>query len=157
MKNKIFKSKCKKELYYSNDLAEIIGIMIGDGGLYLNKQNKYQTSIAFSKKETQYMFYVKNIFENYFENYHFYISEIENEFLLKNISVFIGKKFIEFGLKSGNKTKNKIIVPSWILSNKNYMKRFLRGIFDTDGSVYKKYGIYAQIEIKWLVKKQCFR
>lgn len=131
----------------SEELAEIIGIMIGDGCLYLDPLKKYQTTISFNKKEKDYLDYVKNLFENYFK-YKFCVTTAKDEFLLRNTSVFVGKKLIEFGLINGNKVKNKIVIPSWILENKIFTSRAIRGIFDTDGCVYCKYRKYAQIQIK---------
>ena len=81
-------------------------------------------------------------------NYKFCISEGKNEFLLRNNSVFVGCYLIEFGLRCGNKIANKIVIPNWILGNKKFLLRFMRGFFDTDGCVYRKYGKYAQIQIK---------
>jgi DNA-binding transcriptional regulator WhiA len=129
------------------NLAEIVGIMIGDGCLYLDPLNKYQTTISFNKKEKDYLFYVKNLFERYF-NYKFCITEAKNELLLRNTSVFVGKTLIESGLINGNKVKNRIVIPNWIFKNKLFVSRAIRGIFDTDGCIYCKYGKYAQIQIK---------
>jgi DNA-binding transcriptional regulator WhiA len=35
-----------------------------------------------------------------------------------------------------------------ILRNKELKRHFLRGLFDTDGTIYKKYGNYAQIGLR---------
>jgi len=129
------------------DLAEIIGIMVGDGGLYLDRLNKYQITVAFNKNEKDYLMYVKKLFENHF-NYKFCISEGKNEFLLRNNSVFVGDYLIKFGIRCGNKIDNKVVVPNWILGNRDFLLRFMRGFFDTDGCVYCKYDNYAQIQIK---------
>lgn len=41
-----------------------------------------------------------------------------------------------------NKVKEQVGVPSWIFEETKYIKGFLRGFFDTDGSVYKlRFGI----------------
>ena len=37
----------------------------------------------------------------------------------------------------GNKVKNKLRIPNWIKNNKNLLKVCLKGLYDTDGSVYK--------------------
>ncbi len=136
-----------KKINFSEDLAEIIGIMMGDGCLYLDRLNKYQTIICFHKKERDYLDYVKILFENYFQ-YKFCITEIKSEFLLRNTSVFVGNKLIDKGLSPGNKTNNKIVIPKWIMEDKKFLLMFIKGFFDTDGSVYCKYGNYAQIQIK---------
>jgi len=139
--------KFDKKIGFSEDLAEIIGIMMGDGGIYLDRLSKYQTHVAFHKEEKQYMNYVKKLLEQYF-NYKFCITELSNEFLLRNTSVFVGNYLIVCGLKSGNKIQNKLTVPPWIFHNRIFLFRFIRGFFDTDGCVYKKYNHYAQIQIK---------
>lgn len=36
----------------------------------------------------------------------------------------------------GSKIKQKISVPKWIKNNKKYTKKCLKGLFETDGSVY---------------------
>jgi len=145
--------KFDNKLKYSLDLAEIIGIMMGDGCLYLDRTKKYQIIISFHKKEKNYLKYVKNLFEHYFSNYKFCITEIENEFLLRNNSVVVGKKLISAGLIQGNKINNKITIPNLILENNIYLLRFMRGFFDTDGCIYCKYGNYAQIQFKLASKE----
>ncbi|MEK6857384.1 MAG: hypothetical protein AABX39_02225, partial [Nanoarchaeota archaeon] len=140
--------KYGKTLKRCEKLAEIIGILMGDGSLYLDKKNKYHTVICFNKKELQYLNYVKNLVENFFQGYSFNKVELTNEFFLRNVSVYVGQKLIEFGLRNGNKISNKLVIPEWISENKKYLKKFVRGFFDTDGSVYRKYNKYVQIEIK---------
>lgn len=131
------------------ELSEIIGIMLGDGSLYLDKKSKFHTVICFHKNETSYLKYVKNLFERYFHPYRFRIQELENEFFLMNVSKCIGKILILTGLKEGNKVKNKVEVPEWIFSNGGFIVNLLRGIFDTDGCIYRKYDNYVQIQFKF--------
>ena len=69
------------------DLAEIIGIMMGDGGIYFDRNGKYQTNVAFNKEETQYLHYAKKLFEKYFYPYKFCVSELKNEFLNNTIQL----------------------------------------------------------------------
>ena len=134
-------------------LAEIVGIMLGDGCLYKEKRrNRYQTTICFHKKETDYLSHVKKLFENYFD-YKFCVTEIAHEMLLRNGSLVVGEKLISFGLHHGSKIDNKVVISSWIFSNKEFLKRTVRGLFDTDGCVYKKYDKYAQIVFKFGCKE----
>lgn len=129
------------------EIAEIVGIMMGDGGLYLDRLKKYQTSVSFHKEEKQYLYYVKELLENNFK-YKFCITELESEYLLRNTSVFVGKTLISYGLSSGNKVKNNVIIPTWVLTKNKFITSFVRGFFDTDGCVYRKYANYLQIQIK---------
>jgi len=140
--------KAKRRLLFSQNLAEIVGIIMGDGCLYLDNRGKYQTIIAFNKEERQYLFYVKGLLEEYFSPYRFCITEIKDEFLLRNNSVFVGNRLIQTGVKVGNKVDNRVTIPGWIMVKEKYIIRFLRGLFDTDGCVYRKYNNYAQIQIK---------
>jgi DNA-binding transcriptional regulator WhiA len=135
--------------------AEIIGIMLGDGCLYLDKYHKYQTVIAFNKCEKNYLFYVKDLFEKLFQ-YKFCVTELKHEFLLRNNSVFIGSQLKKLGFKVGNKIQNRMIIPDWIMDDLKLIIRCLRGIFDTDGCVYNKYNNYAQIQFK-MANKSCIK
>lgn len=120
----------------SAELAEFFGIMLGDGNL-----SHFQTAVTLGNKEAYYAKYVAELMEDIFrvsaricirkKGYRdVYIGSVEiTNWLLKEGLVF-------------NKVKAQVDVPKWIFSKPIYMKRFLRGFFDTDGSVYKlKYGI----------------
>ena len=135
--------------YPTPELAEIIGIMLGDGCLYQDKKLKFHTVICFNKNETSYLDYVKNLFEKYFYPYRFSLQELENEFFLRNISKVIGRILLLVGIKAGNKVKNKVMVPKWVFGDRKFIISLLRGIFDTDGCVYRKYDNYAQIQFKF--------
>jgi intein/homing endonuclease len=143
----------RKNINLSNkptpELAEIIGVMLGDGNLYLDKKLKYHTIICFNKKEISYLNYVKKLFESYFYPYNFHTQELKYEIFLRNISKCIGRILVLTGVKEGNKVKNKVEVPEWIFSNEKFIISLLRGVFDTDGCVYRKYNNYAQIQFKF--------
>ena len=58
----------------------------------------------------------------------------------------------KLGLKMGNKVKQKIDVPKWIMRKRNYKTACLRGLVDTDGTViihkYKsknRYYVYKKL------------
>jgi len=135
---------------YSIELAEIIGIVLGDGGMYFSEEKRnYETLVCFNKLEASYRDAVKLLLEAYFLNYKFFIYEAPSEFLVKNGSSFIPKYLVEAGLRLGNKTENEIAIPVWVFGNKGYVIACVRGIFDTDGSVYCKYAHYAQVQFKF--------
>lgn len=129
-------------------LAEIIGIMLGDGCLHFDTRRKYQTVVAFSWREESYLQYVRSLFQGYFYPYKFCITDRKNEFLLRNTSIKIGEKLLALGIQSGDKIKNKQTIPKWLEKRNDLLPHTLRGLFDTDGCVYKKYGSYAQIQFK---------
>lgn len=142
---KIFENTPKNQEH----LAEIVGIMLGDGGIYLDKSRKYQLTISFNKNEVQYLLYVKNLTESYFYPYRFGIVNMKTEFFLRNISVHMTAHLLDAGLKVGDKTKLQVAIPAWIFDKKAFLIRCIRGLFDTDGCVYKKFAQYAQIQFKF--------
>lgn len=141
--------KKKTPLRFNKELAEIVGIMLGDGCLHLNKSKKYNTMISLDKKEGDYANYIKILFSKFFTDYTFSIWECRNQLSIANTSMVVGKKLIDAGMHEGNKVKNKVTIPPWILTNKQFTKRVVRGLFDTDGCIYRKYANYAQIQFKF--------
>ena len=50
-----------------------------------------------------------------------------------------------------NKVNSQVGVPGWVFGRSKFLKWFLRGFFDTDGSVYKlKFGIQISFKNKSL-------
>jgi len=124
------------------DLAELMGIHIGDGcisendryseyylgGDIIEEKEYHNTWVGplFNRKIMQPLF-KKNV--NYKEHpkvgiYGFHIFN-------KKLVNFFNK---ELGIKSGPKIN--VSIPKIILSNNYLLKRFIRGLFDTDGSLY---------------------
>lgn len=55
-----------------------------------------------------------------------------------DISCYSNKweEILEWKAKNGSKIKQKAKVPNWIKNNPTYIKECLRGLFQTDGSIY---------------------
>lgn len=125
-------------------LAEIIGAILGDGNVTYYKKGKkigvYQVNITGHKilDENYHIVYLKNLFEELFR-----IKSIQTLSKKSNARHLIisSKKVVEFfineGLKSGSKIRNQSTIPNWIKENNNYLKACLRGLIDTDGSIFK--------------------
>lgn len=137
--------KIKLPKILTPDLAEIIGIILGDGHL------------EFNKKYSQTTIYSLSIAGDYIEDMDYYANEInplffklfnakfkiflqrDNELVARIYSKAIAGFFKNLGIMPGNKVDfNKI--PEIILNSDDCIKRaFVRGIFDTDGSItFKK-------------------
>ena len=133
---------------YSEDLAEFVGILLGDGHL-----NRQEFSIAGnSVGDMPYLSgYVKTLVEKLFSTEPKIIVKTDQQTMYLRIrSVEISEYLVKTGLKNG--PKNDIKIPSWIMENEEYMKRFLRGLVDTDGSLaikkrYRKVPYYPVISI----------
>jgi len=123
----------------SGRLAELVGIFFGDGNIYVNeKYGIYQIRIASSRRDeadysTQFL---KPLVSELFgipprimtQNGGIYVCLDSRE-----IAEYLRKKGVPWGGKSGQSVR----IPPWINDNANYLESCLRGLLDTDGSVYK--------------------
>jgi len=120
-------------------LAEIVGIILGDGGIYKNiGLGMYELRIAGSSDtDNEYlMTYVKPLIEKAFNvNVRVYRQKKKRCIHLiaqgKNIVSFLEK----IGLKEGNKIKNNVSIPEWVFESESLLKSCIRGLIDTDGTV----------------------
>lgn len=123
-------------LQESESLSEFFGIMIGDGGMSSN-----QLIITLHSYEIQYIKYVSKLTQQLFQ---------QKPALYKrdNITqiVLSGKDLVNKlhakGLLIGNKIKQHVGIPLWILNNNYFLPYCLRGIFDTDGCIYQDTHVY---------------
>jgi len=134
---------CKEVALPQKDenLAEFVGIMLGDGHVfskvYPNTAINVIKVAGNSKTEKPYLLhFVKPLIESLFDTkVSVYFNKGNEVFLAvhgKNVVKFVGR----IGLPHGNKIKNKIPIPSWIFENNHYLKACIRGLIDTDGSIY---------------------
>jgi hypothetical protein len=125
----------------SDDLAEIIGVILGDG--HLEKSHRtghYAVKICGGEDDLTYLAsFVAPLFLRVFgkqlKSFRFKKA--------KGVMFYVHDKSVVFtlehhGLKPGNKKDNDVCVPAWIFENEGYLKACLRGIFDTDGTVFPK-------------------
>ena len=122
--------KTIKKPRLSIELAEFIGIMLGDGGI-----SNYQINLTFNAQtESEYTSYVQKLIKKLFLiSASITLRPLDNA----NRVVASSKNLVEFlervGLEKSNKIKN---IPRWILDNRSYSIACLRGLVDTDGSFY---------------------
>lgn len=131
--------------------AEIIGAIIGDGYIY-RKNRKYQIGIVGSPiTDKEYFEKLKQLILEEWNK------EVHAKFRFRGLRmVFNSKEICEFligdlNLPHGKGKGQRVIIPEKIVSNSKLINHALRGIVDTDGSVYaaKKPGVekYPSIEI----------
>lgn len=130
------------------NMAEFMGVLVADGNIQYNKSYRgYRVKIAGDKRyETEYFTkHLANIIRSEFGlETKFYEYKKNNGFEC----YFYSKKVVEELLSRGmvtNKNKTSPRIPKQIKEDKILMKAFLRGFFDCDGTVYRKYGNYLQI------------
>lgn len=119
---------------YSDRLAEFIGIVLGDGHVGL-----YQTSITTnSKTDLEHAQYIQSLIKELFKikstlSYKKNSDACTVTISSRNLCLFLGSN----GLTGGNKIRDGVFIPDWIQKNKMYARECVRGLFDTDGCVYK--------------------
>jgi len=137
-KNRIHYEKLKKD----KDLAELIGIILGDGNLYKHSRTENLRVICNSKD----IDYIQHVVDLITEIFHKIPSVIkrknENATVICLYQCKISKRL---ELPCGNKIKNNVGIPYWILLNKDYMCKCLKGLFETDGCFVEDKNNYTRI------------
>lgn len=118
----------------SQELAEFVGIMIGDGSI-----TKRQLMITLHKDDdADYRYFIKALIQDLFR---VPVTEVfYKEFCAVKL-VISRIKLVRFcntvlGLHIGNKLKQGLDVPDWIKNNPKFQTACLRGLIDTDGCIF---------------------
>lgn len=118
----------------SAELAELVGILLGDGGIC---ETGYQIVISSSAaNELQYSEFVVELVSKLFgiESTIRVGSKGSRDVIVTSIAAI---EYLEsIGIQRGNKVRNQIAVPKWIFTDVEYTRACVRGLMDTDGSVY---------------------
>ncbi len=128
---------------YTSELAEFWGIMLGDG-----KLSYYQVVVTLGTKELSYAEYVVDLMQRLFG------AQPKIGFRKTGFKdVYIGSVDLTEWLRKGGLVYNKVLsqvdAPHWIFRQEEYIQRFLRGFFDTDGSIYKlRFGVQISFNNK---------
>lgn len=123
-----------KKPHFSKELAEFVGIVLGDGGI-----TKYQVVIALhSKDDKKYGKFVIDLIKKLFNvpvGMHYDKNSLSFDLTVSRIGL-VHFCIEKLGLKIGSKIKHKADVPNWIKKNKQYSIACVRGLIDTDGCVF---------------------
>jgi intein/homing endonuclease len=116
----------------NKNLAEFIGIMLGDGNIHGNN-----VRITIDKREEKYKNYIKGLFRSLFKvEFHEWKDKSSNQLKLSKCNKELANLLVKYGLKRGNKLQNNVGIPQWIKKERLYSRSCLRGLIDTDGCVY---------------------
>ncbi len=125
----------------SADLAEILGIILGDGHIDDSYgSGQYAVKICGGEDDIKYLdAIVTSLFVGCFgkrlKSFRFKKAKAAMYYINDKAIVFT---LLHYGLKAGNKKKNGSQIPSWIFEDDNQLRACLRGLFDTDGTVFPK-------------------
>lgn len=119
---------------YSKDLAEFIGVVLGDGSI-----TQRQITVTLHREDDrEYGEFVTSLIKKLFDVpvglHHNKKYPVINFTVSRSELVrFCVEKL---GLKRGNKIKQQVDIPDWVKQNKLYSKSCVRGLVDTDGCVF---------------------
>ena len=135
----------------SSELAEFVGILLGDGHIGREQWSITLNSIA----DVEYIKFVSKLVKNLFSfKPGVHKRKNMNAIVISGSGIKSIDYFTRLGLKVGNKIKLQVGVPSWIKSVKSLKIATLRGLMDTDGGVFlHKYKVNGK---EYIYKKICF-
>ncbi|HWA64246.1 MAG TPA: LAGLIDADG family homing endonuclease [Candidatus Paceibacterota bacterium] len=118
----------------SKELAELMGIIAGDGGI----NNPWQLVITMnSDADAKYAVYVQELLQNLFD---IPVAVRKRPKINALVLVSSGRNLVDFlvaqGAIRGNKVKQQVDISGWITENSEYKQMFVRGLIDTDGCLY---------------------
>lgn len=136
---------------FNEELAEYIGIMLGDGSITHGQCNITLNSVA----DYKYVHFVSQLEKYLFgEEPKLYKRKDSKALVLYYNSRFMIKYLLSIGLRIGNKVKQQVDVPDWIKGNLSYKIACVRGLMDTDGGIFlHKYNVNGK---EYVYKKICF-
>jgi intein/homing endonuclease len=126
----------------NENTAELVGLSFGDGGLTYRtgkKRLRFQLRGSLEEDKEHYDNYIIPLFNR----------EVCIPIFNKNVGIVFNKNAGFYGLSKESEklvclsedlripigVKRELSIPNWIKENTNYIKRFLRGFFDTDGTI----------------------
>ena len=153
----------KMKVIKNDKIAELVGLSFGDGSLTRRKDCgvlRFQLRGNVTEDRDHYQDYIIPLFNTYISQLllNRNVPLVESKYPYASFGIAIqnntvGEFLSQLGIPIGRKGELKI--PSWIKEDKNYLSSFIRGVFDTDGSVFCKrnYSIknnqkHTQIKLK---------
>lgn len=116
----------------NGDLAELIGVTLGDGHIAKFPRTECLT-IAFNSEDTNLIQRYEDFVQRVFDKKP-YVSRFQwnkNCTKIRIYQKYISKRLL---IPTGNRGKIHNKVPNWILQNRSFLIRFLRGLYEAEGS-----------------------
>ena len=131
-------------------LAYIVGIAIGDGNLSNSNGRAVKLRVTCDNKYPKLKEHIKESLKIILPKNK--VSEIKRKGC---VDVYVHsntlEKLLGWRAKGGSKFKQDVSIPLWILSNKTYLKECLKGLVQTDGSIYKDRG-YTMVNFTTIIE-----
>jgi len=117
----------------SKELANLIGIILGDANVS-KKRSKIRIYLN-RYEDSEMVNHTREIIRKIF-NYNTYDDTNGKVVVLSIYSLAIVNALNNVGIICGNKILNQVGIPEWIFEKKEYIIACLKGLLDTDGSIY---------------------
>lgn len=121
-----------EEFAHNGDLAELIGAVLGDGNIEKFPRTERLVVVGDAQKP-EFVWRYANLIEKLFKK-----KPVVKKALRSNaLRISIYQKFISerLGVPTGNKKHFPHQIPQWIEENDAYIVRFLRGLYEAEGSL----------------------
>lgn len=140
----------------SVELAELTGLILGDGHLRRESRktrerhvSNHYLDICLAEEETEIIEVTEDLIKSCLGKE----PTIKRSIKSNAVSIRVhGKEIVEAlestGLESGDKIKNQVGVPEWIKEEERFEKACLRGLIDSDGSIYDREDGYTVVYFK---------
>ena len=142
--NSIGSLKKIPKIKFDEKLSEFVGAVLGDGHVGFYKKGKkigaYHVRIAgdLIKDKDYHTNYLKPLCENLFKlKAREILCKKHNERFLDISSKELVNFFSLMGINPGNKITNQSTIPTWIFKETKHLKACVRGLIDTDGSIFR--------------------
>lgn len=132
-KNPIYTPRPVRKPRKSEELAEFVGIMMGDGGL-----STYQATVSLHQiDDADFSTYVSGQFKKLFGVVPS-VYDREHEMLRTIVAsrIELVRYLHVLGLPIGNKIRQQFDIPSWVKKDERFLIACIRGLVDTDGCIF---------------------
>jgi len=124
-----------KNLKKDGDLAELIGVTLGDGNIYKFPRTEALTIASNSKNAG----FIKRYSDIIYKVFSKKATINKPSGGCARIRIYQKYMSVSLGVPTGARGGLKIKIPGWIKENKEFLKRYLRGLYEAEGnfSVHK--------------------
>ncbi len=133
----------KRKIFLSEELAEFVGALLGDGCLskyFAKSQGSYRYEIAFTGSKTDFPYYrdfLQPVFRKHFgfKGQLYPRKDGSTRFHIRSKRAY--NFFLGLGVETGKKTPN-LEIPDKIIRSNRLSLACIRGVSNTDGSIFLK-------------------
>lgn len=116
----------------NGDLAEFIGVVLGDGHIHKHERTE-SLLIASNSNNPGFINRYSGLVEKLFKKKP-HLSKARQDYNCVRIRVYQKYLSKRLGIPTGNRGKIKFNIPAWIWKNNEFLIRFLRGLYEAEGS-----------------------